>query len=119
MPVEPNLIAYAIFSLVSLSLVALTNQRNNLSNPINEKGRGTKRNIVQDKILPVIGFDRHRSYTVAPMTVINSDVKLQKDMLTKEVVEGGITRNQDTMFKRSNNINAQKNSYSNNKYTKW
>ena len=75
---------------------------------------------MQDKILPVIGFDRHRSYTVAPrMTVINSDVKFQKDMLTKEVVEGGITRNQETILKKSNNINAQKNSYSNNRYIKW
>ena len=74
---------------------------------------------MQDKNLPVIGFDRHRSYTVEPMTVMNSDVKLQKDMLTKEVAQEGITRKQDKMFITSNNINAQKNSYSNKNYTKW
>ena len=89
-----------------------------LTNLIN-LNRRTKPDILQDKILPVIGFDRHRSYTLARMTVINSDVKLQKDMLTKEVVEEGITRNQETMLKKSNNINAQKNSYSNKIYNKW
>ena len=55
---------------------------------------------------------------VAPKTVINSDVKLQEEMLTTTVA-GGITREKNKIVKTSNNINAHINSYSNNKYTKW
>ena len=80
--------------------------------------RRIKPDIHQDKTSPVIGFDRHLTYIAAPTTVINSDVKLQEDMLTT-TVEGGITRTQNTIVKKSNNINAHIDSYSHNKYRKW
>ena len=78
--------------------------------------RRLRPDIKPDKILPVSTFDRHRSYIVAPKTVINSDVKLQREMLTK--VEGS-TYKQNTTVEKSYNRNAHIDSHSNNKFRKW
>ena len=78
--------------------------------------RRLRPDIKPDKILPVSTFDRHRSYNVAPKTVINSDVKLQRDMLIN--VEGS-TCKQNTTVEKSYNRNAHIDSHSNNKFKKW
>ena len=97
-------IGYGIFLKVFMNLIPLF--------------RRSKPDTHQDKTSPVIGFDRHLTYIVATKTVINSDVKLQEDMLTT-TVSGGITCEKNKIGKKSNNINAHINSYSNNKYTEW
>ena len=78
--------------------------------------RRLRPDIKPDKIQPVSTFDRHRSYNVAPKTVINSDVKLQRDMLIN--VEGS-TCKQNTTVEKSYNRNAHIDSHSNNKFRKW
>ena len=78
--------------------------------------RRLRPDVEPDKILPVSTFDRHPSYNVAPKTVINSDVKLQRDMLTK--VEGS-TCKQNPTVEKSYNRNAHIDSHSNNKFKKW
>lgn len=97
-PTKFTLVAYATLSLICLSILILINQR---INPLKAIIRG-----------------RHPSCVVDPITVINSDVKLQKDMLTTAVVEGEMTRNQDTIRKKSNNTNAQINCCGNKECTK-
>ena len=70
--------------------------------------------------MPVVSFDRHANHIMAQKPVINSDVKLQEDLLTTTTLTGETTTcKQNTIPKKPNNINAHIDSYSNNKYTKW
>lgn len=96
---EHNLIAYIVLSLVSLSVISHLQQRMLHSNA-----------IIQE---------RSRCYTVTPVTVIDSDVKRQEDMLTSRSREEGMSCNQNIMVKKSIDVNAHTNSYSNKKNNRW